>query len=67
MLHYRKIKLRSDGLPSAEAHLNITYLASILDAMPDDSVIADFSKNTLRVRGASQTLNVVGIAAYYRA
>lgn len=62
-----KIKLRSDGLPSAEAHLNITYLASILDAMPDDSVIADFSKNTLRVRGASQTLNVVGIAAYYRA
>jgi len=54
-------------LPTAEAHLNITYLASILDAMPDDCVNADFGKNTLRVRGTSQALNVIGIAAYYRA
>lgn len=60
------IKPRPDGAESAEAHLNITYLASILDAMPQDIVHADFGASTLRVRGTGQAHNVIGISAYYR-
>lgn len=61
------IKPRADGAENAEAHLNITYLASILDAMPQDCVHADFGTSTLRVRGTGPAHNVVGISAYYRA
>lgn len=58
---------KMDGKATVQAHLNITYLASILESMPQDQVTLDFATNLLRVRGSGQTHNAVAIAAYYRA
>lgn len=53
--------------PSLEQNVNIGYLCSILDAMPDDSISLDFGATVLRARGTSQIYNAVAVAAYYKA
>ncbi|MDT8992846.1 DNA polymerase III subunit beta [Curvibacter sp. APW13] len=61
------VKPRAGEAAHAQANLNITYLASILDAMPKDSVHVDLGVSTIRVRGTGPAHNVVGISAYYKA
>lgn len=51
---------------TAQAQLNISYLAAILEAMPQDKVTLDFGANVLRVQGTGQTHNAVAIAAHYK-
>lgn len=50
-----------------EHHINISFLCSMLEAMPGDVVNLDFAASLLRVRGTGQNHNAVAVAAYYKA
>lgn len=58
--------LATAAFQGAQAHLNLSYLAAVLAAMPQDSVYVDFGSGALRIRSSDAHSNAVAVAAYYR-
>lgn len=52
---------------TAQACLNIGYLASLLEAMPEDLIKLDLADGTIRVSVTAKTMNAMGVVSHYKA